>query len=123
MAQEWNAGDDFRSHRPIRPGLENETDDKNRSHDQFEKREAEDDSSRSLQLTTPRHHYMRTLITMITLFALAAITSPSMAQEEGVPSEANESNEQPVEQASSEEPILIDAPEESHVAASGCVLR
>ena len=56
---------------------------------------------------------MRTPIIMITLFALTAITSPTMAQEEGVPSEANETSEQPVEQVSSEDPILIETSKES----------
>ena len=113
MAHECKAEDISRSQGPIRPEIGNETDDKNRSHDPHEKqREAEDDSSRSLQLTTPTNHHMRTLITMITLFALTAINSPSMAQEEGVPTEANETNEQLVEQGSAEDPILIESPGE-----------
>ena len=106
-----------RSERPTRIQIGTRTYEKKGSHEPFEKkREAEDDSSRSLQLTTPRNHHMRTpitMITMITLVALTAIASPSMAQEEDVPSEANETSVQPVEEGSSVDPILIEPSEES----------
>jgi len=66
-------------------------------------REAEDDSSRSLELNTPRHDHMRTMITMITVCALAAFSSPTLAQEENTTSPATEEAPQALEPDSSEE--------------------
>ena len=63
-------------------------------------------------MTTPRHDQMRTTTLLLAFTALIAFASPTMAQEESVPSQASEEMiGDPAEEAPEEGPIKIEPPQ------------